>query len=404
MKILFVANRVPYPPFRGDKLKIFNLANELCKEHELHLITIAETQEDIDSVASLLQPTAFKDEKGNKKLLFHSLNYEYRPKWRSAISAGLGIFSNRPIQVAFFRSSSFANRLNKLLSEHKFDAIHVQHLRMAQYFENLGCENVILDLPDAFSLYWKRRIQKSNNFIAKILTKIEFKRLFNYELQMIPKFKKVLVCSKEDQEYLIQNTGVNVELLQNGVNTDVFKPRTDTYTKNRVLFTGNMDYAPNIDGVSYFVEEIWPGILNKVPNAEFVIAGQRPVSKVLALASDSVKITGFIPNLADEYAKAHVVVSPLRIGAGTQNKVLEALSMNIPVVCTNVGYAGLELLPNEGVAFSNSTEEFIENVVKILQDESYRNNLGTTGGEKIRDKFSWQGISKKLGTYLKQVS
>ena len=404
MKILFVANRVPYPPFRGDKLKIFNLATELCKEHELHLITIAENQEDIDSVGSLLKPTEFKDENGNNKLLFHSLNYEYRPKWKSAISAGMGIFSKRPIQVAFFRSSSFANRLNSLLKEHKFDAIHVQHLRMAQYFENLGCENVILDLPDAFSLYWKRRIAKSNNIFTKWLTTIEFKRLFNYELQMIPKFKKVLVCSKEDQEYLIQNTGVQVELLQNGVNTTVFKPRNDKYIQNRVLFTGNMDYAPNIDAVTYFVEEIWPAILKKVPQAEFVIAGQRPVPKVLSLASESVKITGFIPDLADEYAKAHVVVSPLRIGAGTQNKVLEALSMNIPVVCTNVGYAGLELLPNEGVALSNSIHEFINNTVHILQNETFRNDLGSKGGEKIRDKFSWQGISKKLEKYLKDVS
>jgi sugar transferase (PEP-CTERM/EpsH1 system associated) len=404
MKILFVANRVPYPPFRGDKLKIFNLANELCKHHELHLITIAENQDDVNSVKELLKPTVHLNENGQQNLLFHSLTWQYRPKWLSAISACFGVFSNRPLQVAFFRSSGFADRLKQILSEHQFDAIHVQHIRMAQYFEGLGCENVILDLPDAFSLYWKRRIAKSGNFISKWVAAIEFKRLFNYEKKMLPKFKKVLVCSREDQQFLNENTGVNVELLQNGVNTDVFSPRADAFIKNRVLFTGNMDYAPNIDAVSYFVEEIWPKIIQKVPEAQFIIAGQRPVAKVMSLQNENIHVTGFIPNLADEYAKAHVVVSPLRIGAGTQNKVLEALSMNIPVVSTNVGYSGLELEKGVGIALSLNADEFAENVIQILCNNDFRDKLGSTGGQKIRSRFSWQGIALQLEAYLKQVA
>ena len=404
MKILFVANRVPYPPFRGDKLKIFNLANELCKHHELHLITIAENKEDIESVEELRKPSIFLDSEGNNLPLFHSITWQYRPKWLSALSACWGVFSKRPLQVAFFRSSGFSDQLKQLLNEHQFDAIHVQHVRMAQYFETLDCENVILDLPDAFSLYWKRRIVKSGNFISKWIAAIEFKRLFKYEKQMLPKFKKVLVCSREDQQYLIENTAVKVELLQNGVNTDVFCPREIPYTKNRVLFTGNMDYAPNIDAVSYFVEEIWPKIIQKVPEAQFIIAGQRPVAKVLSLKSENIHITGFIPNLADEYAKAHVVVSPLRIGAGTQNKVLEALSMNIPVVSTNVGYSGLELETGEGIALSLNADEFASNVIHILTDDNFRNLLGSTGGQKIRSRFSWQGIALQLEAYLKQVA
>jgi glycosyltransferase involved in cell wall biosynthesis len=295
--------------------------------------------------------------------------------------------------------------LNQLLQKENFDAIHVQHIRMAQYFEgHSNLENVILDLPDAFSLYWKRRIEKSHNFFHKWFTKFEFQRLFKYELQMIPKFKKVLVCSREDQQYLIENTGIQVELLQNGVNTEVFAPRQHPFIRNRVLFTGNMDYAPNIDAVSYFVEEIWPKVLVKVPNARFVIAGQRPVAKVLSLKSENIDVTGFIPNLADEYAKAHVVVSPLRIGAGTQNKVLEALSMNIPVVSTNVGYSGLELEKNEGIALSLNSDEFAENVIKLLCDDDFRNNLGINGGEKIRTRFSWQGIALQLQSYFQQIT
>ena len=402
MKILFVANRVPYPPFRGDKLKIFNLASELCKQHELHLITIAENKEDLQSIETLNHP--IENSNGEPVKLFQSITVEYQPKWKSAIKAVLGLFSHRPLQVAFFRSSQFQTSLDRLLSEEKFDVIHVQHIRMAQYFEGHSCENVILDLPDAFSLYWKRRVEKSRSILSKLFTNLEFKRLFKYELQMVPKFRKVLVCSKEDQSYLIQNTGFPVELLQNGVNTEVFKPRENQFVPLRVLFTGNMDYAPNIDAVSYFVEEIWPVIIQKVPNAKFVIAGQRPVAKVLSLKSNNIEVTGFIPNLADEYAKAHVVVSPLRIGAGTQNKVLEALAMDIPVVSTNVGYAGLELEKGEGIALSHNSDEFAQNVIDILTNIDIRNDLGSKGGQKIRSRFSWHGIAQQLQAYFQAIT
>ncbi len=403
MKILFVANRVPYPPFRGDKLKIFNLSSELCQQHELHLLTIAENKEDVQSIDILKNPIQLGD--GTNARLFKSVRYEYQSKWISSLKAILGIFSPRPLQVAFFRSRKFQKSLNELLQHEKFDAIHVQHIRMAQYFEEYtNLDNVILDLPDAFSLYWKRRIEKSKNIIHKWFTKIEFKRLFKYELQMVPRFRKVLVCSREDQEYLINHTGINVELLQNGVNTDIFKPRFQTFERNRVLFTGNMDYAPNIDAVSYFAEEIWPKIVKQIPDAKFIIAGQRPVPKVLSLKSENIQVTGFIPNLADEYSKAHVVVSPLRIGAGTQNKVLEALSMNIPVVSTNVGYSGLELEKDEGIILSLNADEFAQNVIQILSDDHFRNTLGSKGGEKIRTRFSWQGIATQLEAYFQQIT
>ena len=308
---------MPYPPYRGDKLKIYNLATELSANHELHLITIAENQEDLDSISALQKP------------LFTSIQYVYRPKWRSALSAALGLFSKRPIQVSYFRSKAFAQKFKQLLNDHDFDAIHVQHLRMAQYFEEGAPSNAILDLPDAFSLYWKRRESAAKNPFDRAFRGLEFSRLANYEKLMLPKFAQSLVCSTEDRDYLIDAGITNVDVLPNGVNLKSFSPQgSDAIVKNRILFTGNMDYAPNVDAVQYFVNEIFPLILEKHPESQFVIAGQRPVKAVLDLASDRIEVTGFIENLASEYAKANVVVSPLRIGAGTQNKVLEALAMN----------------------------------------------------------------------------
>jgi len=139
---------MPFPPFRGDKLKIYNLAKELAKDHELHLLTIAENQEDLNAVEHLLQPI----DSQSRRLIFKSVQWIYRPKWVSALSAIWGLFSNRPLQVAFFRSRKFQRELNSVLTSNTFDAIHIQHLRMAQYFENSIPKNAILDLPDAHNL------------------------------------------------------------------------------------------------------------------------------------------------------------------------------------------------------------------------------------------------------------
>ena len=386
MRLLFVANRMPYPPYRGDKLKIYNLAKEL-QHHSLDLITIAENQEDIDSIEPL----------GD---IFNRIDYVFIPRWKSFLNTFLTLFSNEPFQIGYFRSARFREKVYDVMNNGDYDGIHVQHIRMAQFIPSEFKHKVVLDLPDAFSMYWKRRYHSAKNPFIKAFNYLEYKRLHRFEVRTIPTFPQTLVCSKEDQRYLSEIQGAKVDVLPNGVDTKTFTSSKKGYIKNRILFTGNMDYAPNVDAVQYFVHQIFPIIKNKIPEAEFIIAGQRPVSKVRELASEHVKVTGFIENLAEEYAKAHVVVSPLRIGAGTQNKVLEALSMDIPVVTTFVGYEGLGLPNAIGALPSKNADEFANNVIRILKDDEFRSQMASEGGIIIRDNFSWPSIAKKLEKYL----
>lgn len=390
MKILFVANRIPYPPYRGDKLKIYNLAKELRNEgHELHLATFI-------SHSSEYQYKEVLEE------IFESVSLTKQPKWKSLINCLLGVFTEVPFQVLYFRNKRFKKSLKTVIESVNPEAIHVQHLRMAQYFNSLPHgPKVILDLPDAFSLYWHRRMDKAKGFAKKLFTQIEYKRLLKYEKRMFT-FHLNLACSKEDINYLKAKHEVkDIALLSNGVDIDTFKPLGDEFlVKHRVLFTGNMDYAPNIDGATYFVEEILPLVEKEVPEVEFVIAGQRPVRKVLDLARKNVSVTGFIPKLNEMYATAQVVVSPLRIGAGTQNKVLESMSMGVPVVCTNIGFEGLDAKNGEGVFCEVETNKFAQRVIDILKNPKDRDELGKKAASHIRNRFSWNQIAKQLSEYL----
>lgn len=392
MKILFLANRVPYPPYRGDKLKIFNLAKRLKGRHELHLLTFAQTKDDLTYKAEL-------------EKIFTEVHFVYLPKWRSAINCLAGLWDNTPLQVLYFHSAELRNKLNEVITKHKFDAVHVQHLRMSPYLKDRQDIPRILDLPDAFSLYWERRKTIKRGIATTIFENIEQRRVLKYE-SVLKQYNMSLVCSSEDLTYLQQVHGpANIRLLPNGVDLTTFAPRQHDYThSDTILFTGNMDYAPNVDAVIYFTQEILPLIRSRVPAAKFIIAGQKPVEKVTALANDHITVTGFVKDLADMYNSASVVVAPLRFGAGTQNKVLEAMAMGIPVVCSNIGFGGLNITSGEGAIMQTDPQAFADSVISLLSSQTQREQVGQKGIDVIRKNFDWDVIALQLEKYLREVA
>ncbi|MEN9511935.1 MAG: hypothetical protein RLZZ370_1754 [Bacteroidota bacterium] len=392
MKILFVANRFPYPPFRGDKLKIWNLARRLSKNHELHLITFLEQPDDARHLPELEQ-------------YFSKITLVRLPKLHALMQCVLAIPGKLPFQVAYFKSNAFQQTLNRQLSENSYDAIHVQHLRMAQYFPNPGMLPVVLDLPDAFSLYWQRRRLVPRPWWQRFFDTVEQKRIARYE-KVLNRFPLNLVCSVEDLEFLHkEHPEAQIDLLPNGVDSKAFHPKTaEEETGNRLLFTGNMDYAPNVDAVVHFTQNILPNIRRKHPDVSFVIAGQRPVAAVQALQGHGVTVTGFVPDLAEQYARATLVVAPLRFGAGTQNKVLEAFSMAVPVVCTPVGFKGLGIESGDGAVMCDTDQAFAAAVLHLLEHPERRSSIGRKGRELVETRFDWDIIAQKLEAFLYKVA
>ncbi len=383
---------MPYPPYRGDKLKIFNLARRLQQRHELHLLTFAQTKEDLGYKTEL-------------EKIFTEVHLVYLPKWKSALNCLSGIWDDKPLQVLYFQSAELQQQLNELLALHKYDAVHVQHLRMSPYLAGRKDIARILDLPDAFSLYWERRKNVKRNLPVTLFENIEQKKVLRYE-GILKEYNMALACSVEDIAYLEQkHHSGNLRLLPNGVDMTTFSPRNHDYTHNHtLLFTGNMDYAPNVDAVVYFAGTILPEIRKVFPNVKFVIAGQRPVPKVMELANEHVVVTGFIKDLAATYNAASVVVAPLRFGAGTQNKVLEAMAMGVPVVCSNIGFAGLGINSGEGAIMQTDPAKFADTVTELLSSESKRKETGEAGTAVIRTKFDWDIVAAKLEEYLAEVA
>lgn len=391
MNILFVANRFPYPPYRGDKLKIFNLAKRLAADNNLYLITFIQDKKDYQYIGEL-------------EKIFKKIELVYLPKYLSVLKCGIKIFSSKPFQIIYFESSEFRDKLMSFLSENKVDVIHTQHLRMSQYTSGLKDYKKILDLPDAYSLYWERRTKMKSSFLKKIFHKVEFKKVLKYE-ETIKRFDLNLVCSEEDKEFLIDKHKISyIDILPNGVDLSSFRNDSHDYSiENRIIFTGNMDYFPNIDAVQYFVKEILPSVREKYPSIKFYIVGQKPVEAVKNLASDNVIVTGFVEDLGAEYIKSTIAVSPIRFGAGTMNKVLEPMAMGIPVVCTEIGFKGLGVKSGEGVLLGKTKEEFTQHILNLLSSRELRETTGKMGRKVIYENYDWDIIAKKLFNYFSSV-
>ncbi len=393
MRILFLTSRLPYPPYRGDKLKICNLIRQLSARHEIFLL-------------SFIQARAEQKDICHIQKLCRSVHVVYLPTWRSLLNCMLNLWGNTPFQVAYFRSEKMTRALARLLDETKPDVLHTHLIRMAQYASDHQAVPRILDMTDAVSLYLERFRKIERNPVKRWALGAELRRMMKYD-SVIPKFEAGLVCSEVDRQYLKRREpGANMQLLENGVDLEQFLADCKSYETDsrRVIFTGNMAYFPNMDAALYLAKEIFPIIEKAVPGATLHLVGQRPPRSLRALASEKVQVSGFVSDIRAEYLKSAVAVSPVRFGAGTLNKVLEPLALGIPVVSTSIGFEGLELKDGEDILVADDPREFAERVIRLLTDRTLRQRLAASGQKKVRDRFGWDKIATSLEEVYRAVA
>jgi len=391
MKILFLTSRVPYPPHRGDKLKIWNLMKELSARHSIILITFVSSQRELQWEKHLSE-------------VCEEIHFVHLPVWRSVVNCIAASWRQVPFQVAYYSSPRMNKVVREVLMHSKPDVVHTHLIRMAQYTHTMSDRPRILDLTDAVSLYLERILEVQKNPIARMAIKAELKRMTKYE-RILEDFNIALVCSQVDKTKLLQSAPKSrIELMHNGVDLNHFVQRNSLQTDEaRIIFTGNMSYYPNRDAARYFAEAIFPLVRKKIPAARFWIVGQNPPRKITSLAAENITVTGFVEDIAAEYLKSAVAVSPVRFGAGTLNKVLEPLALGVPVVTTSIGVQGLNLEENKEVFVADDPVEFAESVIRLLRDPVLRRESGHRGMQSIRSRFGWSEIALGLERTYQEI-
>ncbi|MGE3541771.1 MAG: glycosyltransferase, partial [Candidatus Tectimicrobiota bacterium] len=261
---------------------------------------------------------------------------------------------------------------------------------MAQYVR-ASTKPKIVDFVDIDSEKWQAYSRDSTLPYSLIYT-MEYHRLSLFEERVTQTFDYCLVVSEEEKKLL--KYGRNVVVMPNGIDCQFFTPRQEQ-NAHTLIFTGAMDYFPNIDGVSYFHRDIWPLVKAQVEDATFVVAGMQPHARIKALASNDTTITGFVPDIRDPLAQATICVVPLRIAKGIQNKVLEAMAMGIPVVATSAANTGIHAQDGQHILLADSPQAFAQAVVRLLNDVHLRRTLAANARRFVQEHFSWE---KHLGT------
>lgn len=395
MNILFLTSRLPYPPYRGDKLKIYNIIKELFNQgHQITILSFIASKNELNYLPEL------------QKYCVH-IETVLLPMWKSLFNCFKNIFSKEPFQVAYYKSKLYKKKVNDLLALKKFDIVHVHLIRMAQYMIN-NKYNVakILDLTDAGSLYLERFLHTMNKTIFRIPLRVELNRLKNYE-RNIKYFEKNFVCSEIDQNHLQKNSPeANIQLLYNGVDIEYFSNNNvdKIQNSNKIIFTGNLSYFPNSDAVLYFTKEIFPIIKSELPDVKFLVVGQDPPKKVRKISSNSIIVTGFVPDIKKYYIESTIAVAPIRFGAGTLNKILEPMTLGIPVVATPISVEGLPVTNEKDILIASSAEKFAEACIRLIKDEELRRSLSKNAVDLVRNRYSWNIIVQNLIKYYQEVA
>ena len=380
MRILFIADKVPYPIYNdGGTLMNYHLLKFLNHNHIVHFISFARDNLPDDFLKHICNTSILV----NKKIRLTKIH-----TLLSFIKQNPPFYNNK--------STGFTKNINDLIKNNKYDLIFIDSIFMDVYGSEINHPNKIISLHDSLSLLYLTFYKKSNNIFHKLYygyCNFIYKKK---ELQILKTYKKCLFVSSKDINYLKNKSSLSVNnsfVIPNGVNQQLIdKPLKDSKDERRIVFTGVMDYKPNIDAVLFFVDKIFPLILIKNPKVIFSIVGKNPTKEIQELKSSNIKVTGFVEDISEYILNSTVYVSPLVSGAGLKNKILEAMALRTPIVATSISLDGIAIEDNIHVLRKDNPKEFADSVCLLLNNEKLRNKLVSKSYELVLNKYSWEYI------------
>lgn len=378
MRILFLSQRVPYPPNRGDKITTWRLIERFGRNHEVRCVAFAHDEADVAAAAELTakgyRTEAVPLNVGRAKL--RSL-----PLLLGKKALTLGVFGSKDLQAIVDREAREADLAYAYSSS--MGAFLEPHPRLAR----------VMHFAELDSDKWRQYADRSKPPMSWVYRR-EWRTLEAFERRLAESFSENIFCTPlEEKIFQERMPGCSSMVLRNGVDLTHLQPAPDSAEPEHLVFVGVMDYLPNIDGCVHFVEEILPRVRAKHPDARFTIVGSRPTPEVEALGRvDGVEVTGFVDDPKDYLRRAAVSVAPLRIARGIQNKVLEAMAMGLPVVGTTSATQGIEGEAGRDFLLANTADEQATAIVELLDDPTRAKALGAQARRFVEEQYDWEAV------------
>lgn len=384
MNLLFLTPQLPHPPQQGTAIRNWGLIKSLAARHTVSLLTFAQDAEPISG-----------------QLRAACKRIETVPPPRRSLAARLRdlSFSALPDLAHRLASPQFALRLSALAASESFDAIFVEGLELALFTLTLSSEQtkIIYDAHNAETVLQRRAFRTDRRsprrWPAALYSLVQSRRLARFEREACRRADAVLCVSPQDAEALRRlDSSISPAIVPNGIFLADYSPPPASFGSQRIVFTGKMDYRPNVDAARWFAEEILPAAQREAPQAEFVIVGQKPAAAVLQLRSRrGITVTGAVDDARPYIAGAALYVAPLRMGGGTRFKLLEAMALRCPIVSTTLGAEGFPVQHGREMLLADTPEDFVQAVTALLRDERRRAALAEAAHQFVR-RYDWGEI------------
>ncbi|MDR1936639.1 MAG: TIGR03087 family PEP-CTERM/XrtA system glycosyltransferase [Candidatus Accumulibacter sp.] len=398
MKLLYLAHRLPYPPDKGDKLRSFHLLRHLAARHRIFLGSFIDDPLDEAHVETL---RGFCEETHIARL---------SPKL-ARLGSLRGVLSGEALTLPYYRDGGLRAWVNTTVEERGIDAAVVFSSAMAQYLDAFPLERTLVDFCDVDSAKWTQ-YAPLHAWPWSWIYRREGERLLSFERKIAASAAHSFFSTENETELFLRSAPEcrgKVSAMCNGVDADYFSPEHEfasPYAADEIplVFTGAMDYWPNVDAVKWFAEAVFPRLEASRPGARFYIVGRAPAAAVRALAGERVVVTGTVPDVRPYLRHASVVVAPLRVARGIQNKVLEAMAMGRPVVvareCARAvdAVAGRDFLPADGA------DEHLRQIAGLLDSPSLRAAIGEAARRRVLERYSWDAHLSVIDRHLDAMS
>ena len=401
-EILFIGHRIPFPPNRGDKIRSHHVLKELARLAPVHVACMADDDADLAEEVELAAiARSYKLVRRSKPL---------------ALAGIQALASRKPVSLAAFYDASLAAYVRELVASGRIGTIYVFSGQMGQYVPKDFTGKVIVDFVDVDSAKFAAYAQKRGPVLGRVDAR-EARILRRVEAALAARADLSLFISEAEAELFraglsqAERAACTIRVMGNGIDTSLYDPglveperRMHSAAAPRLIFTGQMDYSPNVAAVCRVAQRILPLVRAVFPQASFHIVGRNPTEAVSALAAmDGVYVWGRVEDMRPWLRAVDVAVVPLEIARGVQNKVLEAMAMALPVVLTGSAASGIDATPGEHFAVAESDVDIAEAVVALAQNAARARVMGEAARNFVVEKQSWQSALVPLAAMIARL-
>lgn len=380
-----IVSRVPYPLEKGDKLRAYNQLKELSKYHEIFLFALNDQK---------LHPNAIDE----LKKYCTGLYIVTLPPLTIFFNLIRAVFTHLPLQVGYFYNKDIKKIAHKKINLFKPDHIYCQLIRTSEYVKDISHIAKTIDYMDSFSKGVERRMA-SKSLLLKPLFNWEFKKVQQYEKNIFQYFNNRTIISDQDKNAILHHKKDEIAIIPNGVDTSYFTP-VNKEKKFDLIFNGNMNYPPNIDSAVFLAKKVMPLVHKTLPNATLLISGTSPAAEVQKLENNFIKVSGWVNDIRNNYAIAKINIAPMLISIGMQNKLLEAMAMQLPCITSTLANNALGANNGTEILTADTPEEYANHITTLLSDEKKRNTLAFNGYKFVTEKYTWEKTVSRLNNII----